>query len=258
MKQYITYYYLLFMLLIMGAFASMAQNDYGNIILGLVAAAFAALFGRQTVAAFSAKTSASGEALELLSLALLAGILSMRVFYLHFPQVEVIYGLAGALLAAVQVRRLLSLWTLYAAKNKSLAYLVAAFRLSIILYIFSMMVVPFMAKLAEPLGEAAFALLLAFLVGGYIKRNLIINGEEQSAFRVVVQWKDHSLVLMVLFFLFTGYMGLTKTGLIPSMYSNDLPQAYFELMKENDRTNSKATASEFKKEYDRFVERHGK
>ena len=89
MKRFITIYYLLFVLLILGAFASMAQNDYGNNILGGVAIAFAALFGFQSFTSFSHKEKSERiDRLELLSLTILAGILSLRVFYIHFQWVE--------------------------------------------------------------------------------------------------------------------------------------------------------------------------
>ncbi|MBA2746636.1 MAG: hypothetical protein H0U44_10455, partial [Flavisolibacter sp.] len=44
MKKFNTIYYLLFILLVMGAFASMAQNSYGLKIMGGVAFVFALVF----------------------------------------------------------------------------------------------------------------------------------------------------------------------------------------------------------------------
>ena len=44
MKNYYTIYYLLVMLLILGAFASMAQNGYGIAIIGGVALTFGLIF----------------------------------------------------------------------------------------------------------------------------------------------------------------------------------------------------------------------
>ncbi len=44
MKKFNTIYYLLFILLVMGAFAAMAQNNYGLNIMGGVAFVFALVF----------------------------------------------------------------------------------------------------------------------------------------------------------------------------------------------------------------------
>lgn len=261
MKKFITYYYLLFVLLILGAFASMAQNDYGNTILGGVALAFTGLFGIQLMASFSAKNQDRNEQLELLSLMLLAGILALRVFYIHFPWVEAAYGLSGLLLMIAQVRKLVSYWKRYIGRNKTAAYLVTIFRTSIILYVFSMTIVPFAPMLTEPSGEAAFSLLIIFVIVAYFKRELMISGEKVSGFQIVSQWKDHSLVLMTLFFLFTAYMGLAKLNAIPKMYSDELPQAYFEFVnraetrKENP-INGQYTHEEFKERYDLFIKRN--
>ncbi|HSF44363.1 MAG TPA: hypothetical protein VLA58_00080, partial [Chitinophagaceae bacterium] len=49
MKTYNTIYFLLFVLLIMGAFASMAQNSYGLKLLGVVGMLFGLLFLYQLI-----------------------------------------------------------------------------------------------------------------------------------------------------------------------------------------------------------------
>ncbi|NJN42639.1 MAG: hypothetical protein HC811_10825 [Flammeovirgaceae bacterium] len=59
MKRYNTAYYLLSVLLILGSFASMAQNDYGSYILGLVTFGFAFLFLLQFLQSFSREVSDS-------------------------------------------------------------------------------------------------------------------------------------------------------------------------------------------------------
>ena len=85
MKKYNTLYYLLFMLIVMGAFASMAQNDYGTTILGLSAVSFSVLFLVQLISmVITTKNWIKNGAIELVSLCVLAGILAMRVFFIHF------------------------------------------------------------------------------------------------------------------------------------------------------------------------------
>ncbi len=261
MRKFITFYYLLFVLLIMGTFASMAQNDYGNVILGVVAFSFSILFGIQFITSFSSDKNLNYlNRIELLCLTLLAIILGLRVFYIHFQWVEAIYGLAGLALIGVQFRKVLIQWKSYWNQNKILALLVVAFRVSIILYLFSMTIVPFVPRLTEPTGELAFALLIIFLLGTYLKRDLIVAGEKVSPFKMINQLKDHSLVLMTLFILFTAYMGLTRIGATPAMYSDELPQAYFELIKQDERESKLreevSKTEEFKEMYDQFVEKH--
>jgi hypothetical protein len=262
MKKINTAYYLLFVLLIMGAFASMAQNDYGNTILGIVAFSFSLLFTIQLVTAYTTKEQSEKiNTTELLSLIALAVILGLRVFYIHFKWVEYIYVLAGAVLLMIYLKRLISTWNFYSVRNKTVAYLLSFVFSSIILYITAMTFVPFSPQLTEPMGEVAFAVFIPFAAGVYFKKNLMVDGEKTSAISLISQRKDSSLVLLVLFLLFTAYMGLTKLNAIPKMYSNELPQVYFDLVKKTESAEEKASIKktspeEFKKAYDRFVEKN--
>lgn len=261
MKNFISYYYLLFVLLIMGTFASMAQNDYGNIILGCVAFAFAFLFAIQFMATFSTDKQVNYlNQSELFALTLIATILGLRVFYIHFQWVEIIYGLAGLTLIGIQFRKMLIQWQSNKNRNKMVAFLTIAFRLSIIFYLLSMTLVPFAPEFTEPAGEIAFALLLLFLILAYVKGDLIMKGEKISPVQLVNQLKDHALVLLVLFALFTSYMGLTKIGAAPTMYSDELPQAYFELVKQSEagkiEKGETSQTEKFKEMYDGFVKKN--
>lgn len=262
MSRYNTYYYLLFVLLIMGAFASMAQNDYGITILGLVALAFAVIFLIQLLWHFKQKrTGDLMVQLELISLITLSSILSMRVFYIRFPFVEIIFGLAGLILIVTYLIKLINQWPVLFSSSGYLALAVGLFFTAIILYTLSMTLIPFVPGLAEPSGSAAFACVLGFLIIGFWKKPLLVEGEKQTAFQFVFRLKDRSVVLVALFLLFTAYMGLTKINVLPRMYSDEFPQAYFELVNQAESGNANSGSGEynheeFKRQYDRFVNRH--
>jgi hypothetical protein len=262
MGRYSIIYNLLFFLLILGAFASMAQNDYGIKILGLVAASFSLLFSIQFMRLFQ-KNSEHGlhDGLELISLAILAAILTMRVFYIRIQFVEIAFGAAGLLLIVIYVIKLTQSWKSISHRNKVLALLIAMFYGSIVLYLISMITVPFLPQLAEPSGGLAFAMLIAFAVVSIIRKDILLDGEKVSGLSYVVEFKDRSIVLVMLFILFTAYMGLTKVGAIPEMYSDQYPQAYFELVKQAETgkekpVNGKYKHEEFKEMYDQFVSRN--
>ena len=142
-----------------------------------------------------------------------------------------------------------------------LAILVILFYGSIILYVVSMVTVPLLPQLAEPTGGTAFALLLSFLFLSIWKQDIMLEGEKVTGFSYVLKFKDRSVVLLTLFVLFTAYMGLTKIDVLPKMYSDEYPQAYFELVKqaeagEEKPVNGKYKHEEFKEMYDRFVSRN--
>lgn len=263
MRTHTTYYYLLFVLLIMGAFASMAQNDYGVAIVGVVAALFGLLFIIQLLFRLRQKNKKGIiDSLELISLAALSVILAMRVFYLRFQFIEMVFGLAGLILIAVYIQKLMQSWQSLKDKGRTLAILIVLFHSSIVLYVTSMVTVPFLPGMAEPSGGLAFALLISFVVISVVKKDIMVAGEKVSGLKYVATFKDRSVLLLALFVLFTAYMGLTKVGVLPKMYSDEFPQAYFELVNQAETgkekpVNGKFKHEEFKEKYDRFVERNG-
>lgn len=262
MSRYNPYYYLLFVLLIFGAFASMAQNDYGIKILGGAAFVFGLLFLLQLLGELRSKHKTDVVAVaELFGLTVIAIILSMRVFYIRFPFVEIVFGFAGLVLLAAYSLRLFRTWRNLQTKSRAMAILLVMFHGSILCYVASMTFVPFIPALAEPLGGAGLLLLLLFLVGGWLKREMLVEGEKLSVFNFVSRVPDRSIVLVALFLLFTAYMGLTKIDFIPKMYSDEFPQAYFELVNQAETgkekpVDGKFKHEEFKERYDRFVERN--
>jgi hypothetical protein len=260
MNKYTTYYYLLFVLLIMGAFASMAQNDYGIKVLGVVAVAFSLLFCVQLALFFieKADTKDKSDAIELVCLILLSAILALRVFYIRFPFVELLFGGAGLLLVLLYARKMIKSYLINQTKSKAMAWLIVLFHASIILYVVSMITVAFFPSLSEPAGGAAFALILAFILITMLKREIMVGSEKISGFSFVARFRDSSVLLVILFLLFTSYMGFTKIGVLPKMYSDEFPQTYFELVNQAESgkekpVDGKFRHEDFKEKYDLFV-----
>ena len=107
MKKHNPIYYLLFILLIMGAFASMAQNSYGLKIMGGVAFAFGLVFIIEFVSVLRKEEKADVFTLvEMACLFLLSIIFGLRIFYIRFPYIELIFGMAAILLALVYLRKM--------------------------------------------------------------------------------------------------------------------------------------------------------
>ncbi len=261
MKRYNIIYYLLFMFMIMGAFASMAQNEYGTRILGLAAASFSILFFVQVIYGLvSKKIHSKIEVLELVSLFILAGILALRVFYIRFQFVEFIFGAFGILLMTVYFHKLLKSGASLKLDSKKLVWAIRLFYMSIVLYLVSMVTVPFFPLISEPAGVVAFVLLIVSVILSFTSKGAMTS-EKISGYQFVIQSKDRSGVLAILFLLFTVYMGSSKIGVIPPMYSDEFPQSYYKLVNQAElgkeqTVNGKYKHEVFKKEYDRFVERN--
>ncbi|HLY68772.1 MAG TPA: hypothetical protein VKR53_03515 [Puia sp.] len=260
MKGYNTLYYLLFVMLIMGAFASMAQNTYGLKILGGVAIAFAVLFLIQFTSSLHANRKKEIYfSIELACLFILSGIFALRVFYINFSYVELIFGLASLILILLYFRKLLNKFSFLKPKNKLLSVTFVLFYLSIILYFISLGSITFLPKLSETAGILGLVFLMGFMLFGLVNRNYLIDGENISAFKAVSRLKDNSILIISLFLLFTLYNGFTMNGILPKVYSDEFPQTYFELVNKAESgkekaVNGKYKYQEFKEKYDRFIE----
>lgn len=258
MKRYTTAYYLLFVLIVMGAFASMAQNDYGMTILGFVAASFSAIFLIQLINVRSKKQPDKGEFIELVCLCVLTAIMAMRVFYIRFLFVEYVFALAGLVLVMVYMRKMFSVYNRVKADNRALSILVLIFYGSVTLYLISMIAVPFLPAVAEPIGIAAFVLMVLAAIGNWVIGSIIVNDEKTTSFQFAIRLKDRSMVLLSLFVLFSLYMAFIKVNLVPRLYSDEFPQSYFELVNRAETgkeipVNGKFKHELFKQNYETFL-----
>jgi hypothetical protein len=80
---------------------------------------------------------------------------------------------------------------------------------------------------------------------------------------VITGFRDRFYLLLTLFILFTLYVGLTGAGVLPRLYSDNYPQAYYKLVNEAETGKEKPTDGRyryenFKTAYDQFVEKNMK
>lgn len=249
MKRYATLYYLLFVIIVMGAFASMAQNDYGMIILGLAAASFSIIFLVQLISIVLKKqTHATLEVVEVACLFLLTAIMAMRVFYIHFAFVEYVFAISGIVLALVYSVKLQRVQASVKTDNKKLSVLVMIFYSSVVLYLISMVTAPFLPTISEPIGIIAFVFMSAAAIGNLMLGTIIVNSERTTAFQFALRLRDRSMVLLMLFLLFSTYMAFTKINLVPKLYSDEFPQSYYQLVNRAETGTEKPIEGKFRHE----------
>ncbi len=255
MKKYNPIYYLLFILLVMGTFASMARNSYGLKIMGGVAIAFGLVFLLEFITALGKKEKKDGYALaELAAMIVFSVIFGCRVFYIHFPYIEWLFVAAGAWLVFFYIRKLFIRYKRLVERNRRLAWMGVLFHLSIILFLVSLIMVPFAAQKGEWVGMAAFALLLVFIIGAFMKRDDLVDGNKVTTMQMVTGYRDHSIVLASLFLLFSLFAAFNKAGLLPPIYSDELPQVYFKMV--YDATSGKEKPVNGKYKYELFMEQY--
>lgn len=260
MSRYLSLYFLLGFLIIMGAFASMAQNSYGMTLLGMVAAIFAVLFISQWMSRVKKKgMRADARTIELAALTVTAIMVSLKVFQLSFAFSRWVMLAAGAALVVVHGSSLIKF--LRSGKEMPVLYRVfkITYYLALVLFIISFATSDITNRFSNVLGGAALALALACLVMAMMNDRFLVDGVEETDWSWVMARKDRSALLMVLFTFMSLYMVLSRSGVLPPLYSDEYPPAFYALQDKSDDGTKAGKAidhQEFKKEYLRFVERN--
>jgi hypothetical protein len=245
----------------MGTFASMAQNSYGLKIMGGVAFSFALIFLIEFITLLRKKEKDVYALAELAAMIVFSVIFGCRVFYIHFPFIEWLFVAAGAWLVFFYIRKLFIRYRRLVSRNRRLALMGAIFHLSIILFLVSLILIPFAPQNAERVGMLAFASLIVFIIGAFVKKDDMVDGNKVTTMQMVTGYRDHSIVLASLFLLFSLFAAFNKTGLLPPIYSDEFPRAYFELVEKASSKKEKAVDGkykyeEFMKKYKEFLEHH--
>ena len=262
MRSYNTLYYLLTVLLITGAFASMAQNSYGMLIISGVTIAFALIFGIRFFIPGKNNGGRDGSnRIEYGALFVLSAIFLLRTLQIYFPSVEWIFAGAGLILAWIYLDKATRTYREYKLKNRRLAVLLVTAYLVITVFCLAMVSYTTSPLLAKILGIVSFFLLAVFLAGGLAYDKLMVEGEQFSVFSVIAGYRDRYYLLLSLFILFSMYMTLTVSGILPGLYSDKYPQSYYELvnMAESGKekpVNNRYKYEDFKKAYDQFLEKN--
>lgn len=255
MKKYNPIYFLLFIVLIMGAFASMAQNSYGIKLIGGVAFVFAVVFIVEFISLVLNKEKKDVFTFaEPICLFILSFILGLRVYFIQFFYIEWVYTAAAVLLVLIYGKKMILRYSELKTKNSLLATLVLIFHLCIMLFLFSLAMVPFAPKIATIAGVGAFVLLLVFIAAWIFKNNFLVDGENISFFSMVTNFKDHSIIIVCLFLLFSFYFGLNGIGILPDIYSDEFPGAYYDLVNKTSSTKEKPVDGKYK--YEALMEQY--
>jgi len=261
MKRVTALYYLLFFLLIMGAFASMAQNNYGIKMLGAVSVAFGVLFAMQLITQLGKDEHRDGYlVIELICLIVLSAIFALRIFYVRFPYIDWLFMLAAGILCVLYVRKMVLSYRALYWKSRPLAISMLAFYGSIALFLVSILFMNDAARLSRWAGIAGLLLVVLLALLGFFTKRRMVEGENMTGFARVYRTRENSILIISILFLFSLYSNLTRSGALPGIYSDEYPQAYYEMIKK-DNTSQGAAANatktiEFKEKYNDFVKRN--
>jgi hypothetical protein len=263
MRRYATIYYLLFVLLIMGAFASMAQNAYGLKICGIACLGFALTFVHEIF--FTTSTLEEQVVTpwilyaELMFLSAISLVFLFRNFSIDFLFAEklLIVSLTSLLLLySYQAILQLKLAKEYQAK---LVYHVALYYGAVLFFILSFLASVIFPGLAINLAVVAIVLIVTFAFLSMVFKDFTIDEETMSIWQYARQMGNKSAILLIASLLISGYSLLNSAGVLPSFYYGT-PKGYQNLVRVSNAGNDpegKEKPREFKERYEEFIKKHG-
>jgi len=252
-------YYFLFLAVVTGGFASMAQNSYGLTLISIVCFIFSALF---IVSLFRNNQFEIIDKLEIVGLSILTGLFGLRAAYIHIAYIEWVVIFDSILLAGIYTVKAVQTYK-ERSLNLKFMYQVTGFYVGLVLLLFSMTIRIFSPTLSEMLGGAGFGFFMLFVAGFFLLGKSLVNGEEVTTLDHIRQKNYNALVLGTGFFLISIYTGLNMFQMVPSLYTEKVPPAYLELVRQAESGQEKAVDGSYRHDtykaaYDAFVEKNGK
>ena len=234
MKKLNSIFFILFLLLITGGFASIAQNSYGMQLLAWSVAGFAFFSLIGGLSAVSNNRYPKILALEYLSLTILFAIVSMRIFLIRFPYVEWVFSSTGIILIIIYLSYISNNSTKLKTQNKPLFLTTSLLYLSIITYTLALALNPisnFYSEIAGVLGLITFILAV---ISKFRIKSIIVKDKEISLTKYLTLLPNRAYLLLALFLLFTIYTTASLLDFIPEVQSSTMPNGYYKLVKEEE------------------------
>jgi hypothetical protein len=232
------------MIMVTGAFASMAQNNYGLKLIGFACAGFAFLFFFEALFDWKKKSELSTVArtlnfIELIVLGGLATLLSFRSFFVDFNGASTLFTVLLIILTSLYVSYLLQSIGRWWAKSKSLSTGLILYFLVLVFFLISSILAIGLHYMSYLVGVAGMACLLAFVVWAILSKRILVEGE--STFIVAHIWKmrNKSIVVRVASLAVGLYFALNRSNFIPPLYTSEKPAGYLELVKQSEEGEEK-------------------
>lgn len=259
MKTRRVIYYFLFLAVVMGGFASMAQNNYGLTLISVACFAFSSLF---ILDLFTSDSRAHLHLAETLGLALITALFGLRAAYIHLPYIEWVVVLSAVSLAVVYGTKGYQTFKARSANPRFMIAVVLYYD-GLVLLLLSMAIRIFSPELSQLLGGLGFGSLMLFALGYFYFGTQLISGESYTLMDYVRKSSPFSTVLATAFFLISIYTGLYMIKIVPPLYTEKVPPVYLELVRQAENGEERPVGGvyrhdQYKEAYDDFVEKNGK
>ncbi len=254
MRKNIVLYYLLLLLLVMGAFASMALNSYGILLMSYVALGFGLMFLFELFLLLpkEEEMSATYKVSLAIELAVLSGL--CLVYFLHgiaeeFPFSLLMRVVLFVILFGVNGYHMIRAMHYVKQTPLKVKGSIALYFMALLLFIASSHLALIESWIVNLL---AITCLLSFVVFGWWKGQVILNGEETSAWKKIIQFRNKSGIQLIFFTLASLYFVLNAAHLLPPLYNGALPNGYSKVSDQWQKDKTKTDPTDFERAYKEF------
>lgn len=231
MKKLNSFFFILYLLLITGGFAAIAQNSYGITILGWSTAAFAFLCSLGAIFSSTKSNIPRISIFEYIAIAIIFAIASLRVFLIHFIYVEVIFSIAATILVLVYLFYIVRINKTLKNDNRQLFISLALFYSSIAIFTLSLTLNPVSNYYSEIAGFVGFSIFILAVLSTFRIKSITSKGSEISITKYLSIQPNRATLLLSLYLLLTVYSAATLFKIIPGIQSSKMPKGYYELVK---------------------------
>lgn len=257
MKKNIVLYYILILSLVMGAFASMALNNYGVALMSYAALGFSFVFLYEFISVLLRPSAPATGKAKIMGLELVTLFVLCLLYFFRGLMIEIPFS-AGATMVLLIVLLVVNAYHLYQAW-KNVEQTPFKLKGGVMLYfaalIFLIGTMISQGIFAILLSTVAFVCLIAFIVIGWWKGTVIVEGEETSALHEVSQFKNKSGVQLIGFALLIAYSSLNALRLLPPLYFGSMPNGYSKVVRQaQNPTEKQIDPKAFEDAYKKFIE----
>ncbi len=244
----------------MGAFASMALNSYGITLMSYVALAFSLAFLYESIFILPLQNEPHSVYKKVLGTELIALIVLSALYFFRGMNVEIPYALSVSIglfisLFLINTYYFFIAWNDVKRNPDRLKFGVLLYFAALLIFI----VCNYLPSGLTSIGTiAALACLVGFVIVGWWKGMVIVNGEEVSAWEMVTRFKNKTGVQLVVLTLATTYSMLSSFQLLPPLYVGSLPNGYSKVVRQwderkDDGSQKITDPTEFEKAYKEFL-----
>lgn len=230
--KFSTYAYVLFLIIVIGTFSSIAQNEYGVKLIAFGCFCFSLIIIWRLYSILTTEKPLfrrSELTMEYIAMSGIMALFGLRALRIKFASVEVLFVVLALVLCILYVMYFMKLYQIYKS-SKPLTITISFLYASVVLFFLSLSFTFLDETISTFIGACSFLSALIFLAWYYrVGKEVIFQEDRVNIFDSIFQYLNLSPVILSIIMLISLYMGLFKVNILPPIYTGEVPVRYLEM-----------------------------